>query len=97
MKLTEEQVREQRQLLRQGIESGELTLGQAVRRMRKIAGMNQKAYAQNIVGLSPRILAQIERDQGNPTLETLNKIGRPFGYQVGFVVKRPTRKMEPNL
>ena len=88
MKRTPEQVREQRQLLKQGVETGDLTLGQAVRQMRKIAGMNQKEYAQKIIGLSPRILAQIERDQGNPTLETLNKIGRPFGYKVGFVSKK---------
>jgi len=95
MKLNPEQIREQRQLLRQGIESGELTLGQAVRQMRKITGMSQKAYAQKIVGISPRILAEIERDAGNPTLETLNKIGRPFGYRVGFVAKQTTTKAEP--
>ncbi|WP_323845989.1 helix-turn-helix transcriptional regulator [Microbulbifer magnicolonia] len=94
MKLTPEQIREQRQLLKQGIEKGELTLGQAVRQMRKITGMNQKEYAQKIVGISPRILAEIERDAGNPTLETLNKIGRPFGYRVGFVQKQTTDRTE---
>jgi transcriptional regulator with XRE-family HTH domain len=31
---------------------------------------------------------EIERDRGNPTLETLEKIARPFGLKVGFVVKR---------
>ncbi len=71
------------------IANNELTLGEAVRRMRKISGMNQKAYAERIVGIAPRILAEIERDAGNPTLETLNKIGRPFGYTMGFVPKRP--------
>ncbi|WP_308364359.1 MULTISPECIES: helix-turn-helix domain-containing protein [unclassified Microbulbifer] len=89
MKLTREQITEQKQLLKQNIEKGELTLGQAVRQMRGITGMNQKEYAQKIVGISPRILAEIERDAGNPTLETLNKIGRPFGYRVGFVAKKP--------
>lgn len=76
-----------KQLLKEAIEQGELSIGQAVRRMRKITGMNQKDYARNIIGISPRILAEIERDAANPTLETLNKIGRPFGYQVGFVPK----------
>ena len=41
-----------------------------------------------IVGIATRILAEVELDHGNPTLETLNKIGRPFGYEVGFVPKR---------
>jgi len=69
------------------IENNELTLGEAVRRMRKISGMNQKTYAERIVGIAPRILAAIERDEGNPTVDTLNKVGRPFGYKVGFVSK----------
>ena len=73
------------------INNNELTLGEAVRRMRKITGMSQKAYAEHIVGIAPRILAEIERDSGNPTVETLNKIGRPFGYTVGFVPKAKQR------
>lgn len=76
-----------KQKLIEAIDNGELTLGQSVRRMRKITGMSQKAYAQKIIGISPRVLAEIERDIANPTIETLNKIGRPFGYVVGFVRK----------
>ena len=71
----------------EAIENDELTLGEAVRRMRKITGMSQSAYAERIIGISTRILAEIERDEGNPTVETLNKVGRPFGYTVGFVPK----------
>ena len=74
-----------KQELIEAIENHELSLGEAVRRMRNISGMNQKAYARHIIGIAPRILASIERDEGNPTLKTLNKIGRPFGYTVGFV------------
>jgi transcriptional regulator with XRE-family HTH domain len=77
-----------RRELIEAIENHELTLGEAVRRMRMISGMNQKAYAERIVGIAPRILAQVERDEGNPTVDTLNKIGRPFGFTVGFVPKR---------
>ncbi|MCY4477053.1 MAG: helix-turn-helix transcriptional regulator [Gammaproteobacteria bacterium] len=75
------------------IENGDLSLGQAAQRMRKITGLNQKAYAERIVGIAPRILAQIELNKGNPTVETLNKIGRPFGYTVGFVPQR--RRSQP--
>jgi DNA-binding XRE family transcriptional regulator len=77
----------EKEQLREAIEHGEISIGEAVRRMRKISGMSQKAYAQKIVGVSPRVLAEIELDTANPTVETLNKIGRPFGYKVGFVHK----------
>jgi DNA-binding XRE family transcriptional regulator len=80
-----EESTERRQQLFDAIGNGELTIGQAVRRMRKIAGMSQKVYAHKIIGISPRVLTEIERDVANPTVETLNKIGRPFGYRVGFV------------
>ena len=69
----------------EAMENNALALGEAVRRMRRISGMSQKAYATRIVGIAPRILAEIERGRGNPTVDTLNKIGRPFGYTVGFV------------
>lgn len=83
----EDSARAKRELI-EAIENHDLSLGETVRRMRKISGLNQKAYAERIVGISPRILAEIERDEGNPTMETLNKIGRPFGYAVGFVPKQ---------
>lgn len=70
------------------VSNNQLTIGEAVRRMRKISGMSQKDYATRIIGVAPRILAAIERDEGNPTIGTLNKIGRPFGYSVGFVPER---------
>ena len=76
----------------EAIERNELSLGEAVRRMREITGLSQKAYAERIVGISTRILAEIELDRGNPTVETLNKVGRPFGYTVGFI---PTVRKQP--
>jgi DNA-binding XRE family transcriptional regulator len=84
-KLTNEEVTQAKQQLMDDIESGELSLGQAVRRMRLITGKSQKDFAQTIIGISPRVLAEIERGVANPTIETLNKIGRPFGYKVSFV------------
>jgi DNA-binding XRE family transcriptional regulator len=50
--------------------------------------MTQIEYAEKILKIYPRVLMEIERDRGNPTLETLVKIARPFGLKVGFVVKR---------
>ncbi|NOU28257.1 MAG: helix-turn-helix transcriptional regulator [Polyangiaceae bacterium] len=61
---------------------GELGLIEAVRMMRKIANKTQAAYAA-LVGVSPRVLMDFERGAGNPTLETLEKLLRPFGLEVG--------------
>jgi putative transcriptional regulator len=76
---------ELKEQLRDDIIAQTISLGEATKRMRKIVGLNQKEYATRIVKISPRILAAIEKGAGNPTVETLNKIGKPFGYQVGFI------------
>lgn len=65
---------------------GDLGLVEAVRMMRKIASKTQAAYAA-MVGVSPRVLMDFERGAGNPTLETLEKLLRPFGLELG--VRRP--------
>lgn len=56
--------------------------------MRKIAGMTQTAYAEKILKIYPRVLMELERDRGNPTLATLEKVAKPFGLKMGFVVKK---------
>jgi len=79
---------ELKEQLKQDIADGKLSIGDATRRMRKIVGMNQKDYARNVLGISPRILMEIETGNGNPTVDTLRKIGRPFGFDIGFVAAR---------
>lgn len=64
------------------IDRGEVELVEAIRTMRKIVDKTQVEYAQ-LVGVSPRILKEIERGVGNPTLDTLRKILRPFRLDVG--------------
>jgi DNA-binding XRE family transcriptional regulator len=86
-KRTPEEIRREKEALYADIERGLLTLGQASRRMRKIAGLTQTEYAEKILKIYPRVLMELERDRGNPTLDTLKKVGKPFGLQVGFVVK----------
>ncbi len=76
-----------REELFEGIDNGELTLGQATRRMRKTLGMNRKIYAEQILKISHDSLQDIETGKGNPTLKTLQKVGKPFGLAVGFVRK----------
>lgn len=71
------------------LERGVLTLGQATRRMRKIIGVSQAEYATRILKIYPRVLMDIENDRGNPTLETLEKVAKPFGLKVAFVRQKP--------
>jgi DNA-binding XRE family transcriptional regulator len=69
------------------IETGELDLIQTIKWMRKIVGKSQIEFAK-MIGIAPRIIMDIERGVGNPTLETLNKIGKPFGLTLSFVKTR---------
>lgn len=88
---TEQKLELQRQLA-----NGELTIGQATRKMRKIVGMTQEEYAGTILGIAPRVLMEVERDRGNPTLDTLNKIARPFGFNVGFTMPKAKTAKRPD-
>lgn len=83
-----EEIRREKEALYADLEAGRLTLGQATRRMRKIVGLTQVEYAEKVLKIYPRVLMEIEKDRGNPTLETLEKIARPFGLKVGFVRQR---------
>ncbi len=85
---TPEEIRAEKEALYVDVEAGLLTLGQTTRRMRKIVGMNQTEYAEKVLKIYPRVLMEIERDRGNPTLETLKKIAAPFGLTVRFVRKQ---------
>lgn len=65
------------------IARGDISLVDAVKTMRKIAGRSQADYAR-LVGVSPRILIELERGIGNPTLKTLSKILAPFDLEIGL-------------
>lgn len=65
--------------------SGELTFGQATRRLRKeITGLQQERFAR-MCKISLRSLRQLEQDEGNPTLATLNAVFSLFGMRIGLV------------
>lgn len=75
--------------LQQQLASGEITVGAAVRRLRKeVTGLQQARFAQ-MCKLSLRTLRQLELDESNPTVQTLNSVFNPFGMQVGIVPKAP--------
>lgn len=83
-KLSKEEATEAKRKLSQDLKAGALTLGQATREMRRIVGMNQQDYAKLILGVAPRVLMDIENDRGNPQLDTLEKIAKPFKLKVIF-------------
>lgn len=49
-----------------------------------ITRKSQIEYAK-LCEVAPRVLADIEAGKGSPTVETLEKLLRPFGYRVGIV------------
>lgn len=64
----------------------DLRLPNAVADIRKGFGLTQQEFA-DLLSLTRRQIAEIETGKANPTLETLEKIGRLFGFVVGFVPK----------
>jgi DNA-binding XRE family transcriptional regulator len=67
----------------QSVETGEFSLQDTVRAMRKVLKMTQPEFAK-FVGIAPRIIIDLERGVGNPTLKTLEKIGHPFRLHINF-------------
>ena len=57
----------------------------SIKRMRRLAGLTQAEYAA-FVGIDLTTLKKIEQGKANPSVETLNKIAKPFRLSVGFVV-----------
>ena len=76
--------REELDTLYRDLAAGTITIGQAIKRMRRISKLTQPEFAAHR-GISTAALRQIESDAGNPTVETLNKVVQVFGLQVGFV------------
>lgn len=85
-KPTKDEILENRRTLAERARTGDLKLPAAVAEIRKGFGMTQEEFAKTL-SLTRRQVAEIEAGAGNPTLETLEKIGRLFGFKVGFVVK----------
>lgn len=71
----------------ENIKAGKLNVAGAVREMRRLSRLTQPEFARHR-GISLGALRQIEAGEGNPTIETLDKIGSIFGLEVSFVVKQ---------
>lgn len=89
-KPTKEEILENRRALAERARTGALRLPGAVAEIRKGFGMTQEEFARTLA-LTRRQISEIEAGAANPTLETLEKIGRLFGFAVGFVPKTDSR------
>jgi transcriptional regulator with XRE-family HTH domain len=94
-KPTKDEILENRRALAERARNGNLRLPGAVREIRKGLGMTQAEFAKTLV-LTRRQIAEIEGGTANPTLETLDRIGRLFGFAIGFVPKAEARAHTQN-
>lgn len=70
------------------LDEGSITLGETIRQLRtRITGLTQADFA-CMCKISLRTLRQLEQDNGNPTLETVNSVLRAFGMTLGIVPLR---------
>ncbi len=71
-----------------GLADGSLSFGAAIVRLRKeVTGLKQADFAR-MCKISMSTLCQLEKDDSNPTVQTLNAVFKPFGMQVGIVPRR---------
>ncbi|AAL45803.1 transcriptional regulator [Agrobacterium tumefaciens] len=85
-KPTKEEILENRRTLAERARTGDLRLPEAVVEIRRGLGLTQDEFAKTL-SLTRRQVAEIEAGTANPTLETLGKVGRLFGFTVGFIPK----------
>jgi transcriptional regulator with XRE-family HTH domain len=81
--LSQEEIVGMRQRLDEDLRAGRLYPHEAARQMRHILRKSQEEFAV-MLKMSPRTYIDFERNVGNPTLETLNRIGSLFGLVVKF-------------
>lgn len=82
-KLSQSTFNELSHQLKEEVRAGSLTIQQATKKIRKLMGMNQDEFAE-FTHISPRTFKEFERGNGNPTLNTLRKIGGVFSLDVKF-------------
>lgn len=91
--IDKEIARQLRNELYEAINRGEVSLQDTVKRMRKISRLTQTEFAVHR-GVSAKVIKEIERGIGNPTVNTLNRIGQFFGLEVAFVRSEKLRLPE---
>jgi putative transcriptional regulator len=83
-KPTKDEIRAKRAEIAAHARLGQLKLPDAIAEMRRSLGMSQAEFSK-LFRITRRQVAEIEQGDANPTMETLNRIGKAFGFCVGFV------------
>lgn len=85
-KPTKIEISEMRRRIAERANAGELRFPEAVGELRRAIGLTQDQFAQ-MMRMTKRQVAEIESGNANPTFETMNKIGKVFGFTVGYIPK----------
>jgi putative transcriptional regulator len=91
-KLADDQRRALRSKLHDAVEQGGYPWDQSIRHMRQALGLTQEQFAK-LFKLTKRQVASFEAGTANPTVETLARIGRPFGFEPGYIRRAPERSL----
>jgi y4mF family transcriptional regulator len=68
------------------------TIGESVKNRRKELGITQPHLAE-LANVSTNTLYKLERGQGNPSLEVLNKLAEVLGMELKLEVMLPSLKV----
>lgn len=85
-KIAKDILPEERERFYNELMEGRLSLAETSRRMRELLDLDQEEYAR-LINIAPRTLIDLETGKGNPTLKTLEKIGKPFGLELVYKPK----------
>ena len=88
--LGREEVQGLREKLAKQVPESDASIAEILKLMRLITRKSQAEYAK-LCDVAPRVLADIESGKGSPTVETLGKLLKPFGYRLGVVIDAPEK------
>jgi len=86
--LSPDEVQALREKLAGLVPEADASIPEILKLMRLITRKSQAEYAK-LCGVAPRVLADIEAGKASPTVETVGKLLRPFGYRLGVVIDAP--------
>jgi DNA-binding XRE family transcriptional regulator len=92
-KPSSEEVSAMRERLMERARAGALRYPFAVVEIRKTLGLTQDQFAK-LLRMPRSHIAAIEQGNANPTIETMERIGKMFNFTIGFVPRNP-RPDEP--
>lgn len=75
---------------------GDLRFPEDFKTIRKTLRLTQEEFA-SAFRLTRQQVIDFEAGRANPTIETLNKIAKPFGFHVGFVCSKDVNRGNPSL